>query len=140
MSERTTVKLNNKISHERDLRTWWRCALGAMIGILVAVGFAVAAKQHFNALEASARNVEMQRERHRLKSEQKRLILEREAAASPAQLEKMARNIGLQNLSVRQINHYNQMESHEPEIKDFALESAPKDAETKKMNAKIKNN
>jgi hypothetical protein len=50
----------------------------------------------------------MQRERARLKTEHKRLIFEREMATSPAQLETRARKMGLQNVSVGQINRFDE--------------------------------
>jgi cell division protein FtsL len=106
MNDKSIVRINNQVNHERDLRVWWRCVLGVVGGILVAAGFAFAAQHHFSAVQFSAQNVELQRERERLKTERKRLLLERETVASPAQLEKMARNIGLQNVSVRQINNF----------------------------------
>lgn len=104
MKGRQTLKIKNEIYHERDNRSLRRCILGVVAGILIACGFGFAAQQHFTAVEQSIRNVEMQRERERLKNEQKRLIFEREIAASPAQLEIRARKIGLQNVSALQIN------------------------------------
>lgn len=106
MNENTTLKIKNEIRHERDERHLRRCIAGVVAGILVAAGFAFAAQQHFSALQFSAQNVEMQRQRERLRVEQKRLIFEREMASSPEQLETRARKIGLQNVSVEQINRF----------------------------------
>lgn len=115
MNDNSTVIIKNKIRHEHDNRRLGRCVYGVIAGILIAAGFAFAAQQHFTAVEQSIRNVEMQRERERLKREQKRLIYEREMAASPAQLELRARKIGLQNVSVQQLNRFseNALESSE---------------------------
>ena len=110
MNDRTTLKIKNEIRHEHDNRSLGKCIFGVVAGILIAVGFAFAAQQHFTALEQSIRNVEMQRERERLKNEQKRLIYEREMAASPDQLELRARKIGLQNISVQQLNRFGEAE------------------------------
>ena len=106
MNDNSTLKIKNEIRHEHDNRRLGRCVFGVIAGILIAAGFAFAAQHHFSAVQFSAQNVELQRERERLKTERKRLLLERETVASPAQLEKMARNIGLQNVSVRQINNF----------------------------------
>jgi cell division protein FtsL len=111
MKDNSTLKIKNEIYHERDGRHLSRCVLGVIGGILIACGFAFAAHQHFSALQCSARNVEMQRERERLKTEHKRLIFEREMATSPSQLETRARKIGLQNLSVAQINRFDEIQS-----------------------------
>jgi preprotein translocase subunit SecF len=115
MNDNSTLIIKNEIRHEHDNRRLGRCVFGVIAGILIAAGFAFAAQQHFTALEQSIRNVEMQRERERLKREQKRLIFEREMAASPAQLEVRARKIGLQNVSVQQLNRFgeNVLESSE---------------------------
>ncbi|MDQ4121160.1 MAG: hypothetical protein M3209_06920 [Acidobacteriota bacterium] len=117
MNDDSTLKIKNKIRHEHDNRSLSRCVFGVLAGILIAAGFAFAAQQHFTAVEQSIRNVQMQKERERLKKEQKRLIYEREMAASPAQLEIRARKIGLQNISVEQLNRLgeNVLESSENE-------------------------
>jgi cell division protein FtsL len=77
---------------------------GLAIGIVLVGGFAAAAQQHFAAHQHSVRNVELQRERDRLRNERQRLLLKREAALSPAQLEKKAQKIGMRTPSAEQIN------------------------------------
>ncbi len=104
MRDRTTLKIKNQVEQEHDHSIWWRCLCGLIVGIFVVGGFAFAAQQHFAAIENSAKNVELQRQREKLKNERQRLLLEREAALSPSHLEKLARNIGLQNVSFRQID------------------------------------
>jgi hypothetical protein len=124
MNDKPTLKIKNEIYHERDARHLSRCALSVIGGILIVCGFAFAAQQHFSAVQCSARNVEMQRERARLKTEQKRLIFEREMATSPAQLEMRARKIGLQNVSVGQINRLDEVQLRaSDEISAFQTES-----------------
>lgn len=115
MKDNSTLKIKNEIKHECDTRVWWRCVIGAIGGLLVATGFAFAAQQHFSAVETSAENVRMQKELNRLRSEQKRLIFEREMAASPSQLEARARKIGLQNISAEQINGMDEADFHSSE-------------------------
>lgn len=110
MNDNSTLKIKNEIRHEHDNRRLGRCVFGVIAGILIAAGFAFAAQQHFTALEQSRLNVEMQRQRERLKSEQKRLIYEREMAASPTQLEDRARKMGLQNVSAQQLNRLSETE------------------------------
>lgn len=115
MNDNSTRKIKNEIRHERDGRHLSQCIIAVIGGIFIACGFAFAAQQHFNAVQCSARNVEMQRERERLKTEHKRLIFEREMATSPAQLEKRARKIGLQNVNVAQINRFDEADSRASE-------------------------
>lgn len=110
MNDNLTLKIKNEIRHEHDNRRLGRCVFGVIAGILIAAGFAFAAQQHFTAVEQSMRNVQMQRERERLKNEQKRLIYEREMAASPTQLEDRAKKIGLQNVSAQQLNRFGEIE------------------------------
>ena len=88
---------------ERDLRQWWQCLSSVIVGITVVIGFAVAARQHFAAHEFSVENVKLQREREELKSEQKRLLLERETALSLDHLKQKAVKIGLQGVTANQI-------------------------------------
>jgi preprotein translocase subunit SecF len=130
MNDNSTLKIRNEIRHEHDNRRLGRCIFGVIAGILIATGFAFAAQQHFTALEQSMRNVEMQRERERLKNEQKRLIYEREMAASPDQLELRARKIGLQNVSVQQLNSLNQVE-----MKPLENAQAIQNRQTEKIEA-----
>ena len=102
--ERAAQKFNAPVTRERDLRLWWKCMGGLAIGIFMVGGFSIAAQQHFTAYQYSVRNVELQRERNRLRNEQNRLMLEREAALAPAQLEKKAFKIGMKTLTAEQIN------------------------------------
>ena len=127
MQDNSLLKIKNEIRHERDFRHLWRCVLGVFGGILIAVGFAFAAQQHFTALQCSVRNVEMQKELERLKKEQKRLIFEREMASSPAQLENRARRIGLQTIAAQQINRFDENE--------LAIIEPTENAQTRHNNA-----
>ena len=89
---------------ERDLRQWWRGLSSVIVGITVVIGFALAARQHFAAHEFSVENVKLQRECEQLKTEQKRLLLEREMALSLDRLKQKAVKIGLQGITVNQIS------------------------------------
>lgn len=104
IEQRSVKKFNGKVPRERDSRLWWQCVGGVAVGILLVVGFAIAAQRHFAAHECSLQNVELQRERDRLIAEQKRLLLERENALSLDELKKKAQKIGLQSLTAEQIN------------------------------------
>lgn len=102
--ERSAQRLNAKVPRERDLGLWWKCLGGLAIGILLVGAFASAVQQHFAAYQYSVRNVELQRERDRLRNERQRLLLEREAALAPAQLQKKAVRIGMKTPTAEQIH------------------------------------
>ena len=104
IEQRSVKKFNGAVPRERDTGQWWRCLLIIVIGITVVIGFAVAARQHFTACEFSVENVKLQLEREQLKSEQKRLLLEREMALSLDRLKQKAEKIGLQGITVNQIS------------------------------------
>lgn len=104
IEQRSVKKFNGAVPRERDTRLWWRCLLSVVIGITIVIGFALAAQQHFAAHEFSVENVKLQREREQLRTEQKRLLLEREIALSLDRLKQKAEKIGLQGLTVNQIS------------------------------------
>lgn len=58
---------------------------------------------HFAALRYGYQTETLRRERDRLLQEQKRFLLEREEAASPARLERAARQLGMQPMQPEQI-------------------------------------
>ncbi len=103
IEQRSVKKYNGAVPRERDLRQWWRGLSSIAVGIMVVLGFAVAARQHFTAHEFSVENVKLQRECEQLKNEQKRLLLEREMALSLDRLKQKAVKIGLQGITVNQI-------------------------------------
>lgn len=96
VEKRSAKTLNNQIERPRDLGLWWQCVAVVFVGILFIGGFGWAARRHFAAVEVSAQNAEMQRERERLRVERQKLLSERETVLSPAELEKKALKIGLQ--------------------------------------------
>jgi cell division protein FtsL len=97
-------KYNGEVRRERDWRLWWQCVGALAIGLLLVGGFSAAAQQHFSAHRQSIENVVLERERDKLRDEQKRLILEREAALSLEELKKKARLLGMQEIRARQID------------------------------------
>lgn len=104
INQRSAKNLNGTVRRERDSRFWRRCLCCVLIGTVIVAGFALAVQQHFAAHQYSVQNVELHRERERLKTEQKRLLLERETVASLDRLKQRAEKIGLQELEVNQIN------------------------------------
>lgn len=99
-----STQKNFTITRERDRRAFSRLALLLMCGLVLTGGFVFAAGQHFAAVRYGYQSEELRRERARLLEEQRRLLLEREAATSPTRLERAARDIGLQPVQAAQVN------------------------------------
>lgn len=94
---------NTKIRREHDPRSARRRSL-LLIGCLVlAAGFVFAVRQQIVAVELGYRTEALKRERERLIEERRRLMLELQAHSSPAHLERVAREIGMQPTSAVQI-------------------------------------
>ena len=94
---------NYDVRRERDRASHRRLALLLVCCVLLAVGFVVAARQQFAAVQYGYRSEELRRERERLLEEQRRLRLALEENSSPAQLERAAREMGLRPARAAQI-------------------------------------
>jgi hypothetical protein len=94
---------NSRIHRERDFSALSRLALLLFLGLALTGGFLFAARQHFAALEYGYKSEELRREQQRLLAEQRRLMLAKEEASSPARLEPAARKIGLLPISPGQV-------------------------------------
>jgi cell division protein FtsL len=101
---RVPINQKNYVVHrERDLGVLTRLALLLVCGLVLAGGFVYAAGQHFTAVDYGYKSEKLRREREQLLEEQQRLLLAREEAASPAQLESAAREIGMQPIQPAQL-------------------------------------
>ncbi len=97
MMRRTPLQHHNyPIHRERDRRALKRQSLLLGCGLLLVVGFVIAARLQVTATQYGYKSEELRRERARLLEEQQRLLLALEETASPAQLERAARKLGLQ--------------------------------------------
>jgi len=95
---------NALVARERDRRAPMRLALLLLCGLALAGGFVYAGGQHFAALGFGYQTEDLRRVREQLAEGQRRLLLEREAAASPARLERAARQLGMQPIQAAQID------------------------------------
>jgi len=99
-----TKQRNTLIKRERDQNLVIRLGLLLVCGLTLAVGFVYAAGQHFESLKLGYQTEDLRRVRDRLEAEQRRFILAHEAAASPARLERAARQLGMQPMQASQID------------------------------------
>ncbi len=94
---------NSTIHRERDSRALSRLAMLLFCGLLLSGGFVFAAQQHFAAVRYGYQSEKLRSERDQLLEQQRRLLLEREQASSPARLESAARELGMQAVRPEQI-------------------------------------
>lgn len=95
---------NFTVHRERDMRALSRLALLLACGLILAGGFVYAAGQHFAAVQYGYKSETLRLEHAQLLEEQRRLMLEREQAATPEHLGAAARGIGMQSIQPAQIN------------------------------------
>lgn len=102
-----------------------RLGLLLFCGLGLASGFVYAGRQHFTALGYGYKTQELRRERDRLAEEQRRYLLEREAAASPIHLEQAAKRLGMQPLQAAQIDPLRQAKTNDmrDETRSIVLKS-----------------
>jgi len=95
---------NAPLVRERDQWALVRLALLLLCGLFLAGGFVYAGVQHFAALNLGYQTENQRKIREEQIEQQRRLLLEREAAASPARLERAARRLGMQPMQAAQID------------------------------------
>ena len=115
---------NFVVRRERDRRALMRLVLLLFCGLVLSGGFVFAAGQRFSAVRYGYRSEELRRERARLLEEQRRLILAREQATSPARLESAARAIGMQPVRPSQVETGAARESAQSSPTALAVSSA----------------
>lgn len=95
---------NTLVKRERDPRALTRLALLLLCGLFLAGGFIYAGGRHFAALRLGYETERLRNALNAAREDQRRLTLEREAAASPARLELAARKLGMQPMQPGQID------------------------------------
>ncbi len=101
---------NAIIKPEKDKSAVARLGLLLLGGLVLAGGFVYAGGKHFAALRLGYQTEKLRVALENAREEQRRLLLEREAAASPARLELAARKLGMQPLQPAQIDPLKQIE------------------------------
>ena len=95
---------NTLVKRELDPRSLTRLGLLLFCGLLLATGFVYAGGRHFSALRLGYETEKLRNALNSAREEQRRLLMEREAAASPAKLELAARRLGMQPMQPAQID------------------------------------
>lgn len=92
-----------------------RLALLLLCGLVLTGGFLYAGGLHFAALRYGYQTETLRRQREQLLEEQRRFLLERESAASPARLERAARQLGMQPIQPGQMDPLRAARNRSPE-------------------------
>lgn len=95
---------NARFVRENERASFLRLGLLLVCGLGLAGGFVYAGRQHFAALKYGYETESLRRERDQLADQQRRFLLQREAAASPVRLERAAKQLGMQPLQPAQID------------------------------------
>lgn len=103
---------NAPIARAQDGDALLRLVFLLVVGLGLASGFVYAGRQHFAALRFGYQTESLRRERDQLMEEQRRLILQREEAASPVKLEQAAKRLGMQSIQPAQIDPLRQVTSN----------------------------
>ena len=123
MIRRVPSKQRNSLIHrERDRGLIRKLVALLVCGLVISSGFVYAARQHFAALQLGYESENLRRERQQLLEEQRRLLLDREEAASPVKLERAARQLGMQPVSPSQVAPARE---HSPSAKEESKPSGP---------------
>jgi len=105
-------------------------------GLMLAGGFVYAGGQHFAALRQGYETENLRKVRNELAEDQRRYLLEREAAASPARLERAARELGMQPMQAEQLDPLKRTVKAPPATEPPAA-SANAGAPSKNVQAKV---
>lgn len=103
MKKGKLIPKNNKVKREQDPIPWRYCLLTLVCGLLLVVGFFWAARQHFSAMDFGIKNAKLRQQKENLEAEQRLLDRNREVSLSPAEIKKVAKKIGLQDLTAESI-------------------------------------
>lgn len=88
---------------EREPLPWRYCLSASLCGLILATGFFYAARQHFFSMDYGIRNSALRGRIDELRSRNRRLLLTREIALTPAEIKSAARKIGLRKMTANNI-------------------------------------
>jgi cell division protein FtsL len=124
---------NTLVKRERDPRALTRLAMLLLCGLCLAGGFIYAGGRHFAALRLGYETEKLRNGLNSAREDQRRLLLEREAATSPARLEVAARKLGMQPMQAAQIDPIKQRQDVS-NLKPVAETRTPAKADAKRKS------
>ena len=95
---------NAPVARERDRGALKRFLFLLACGLVLAGGFVYAGGRHFAALRLGYQTEKLRNALTEAREEQHRLTVQKEIAASPARLERAARQLGMQPMQAAQID------------------------------------
>ena len=95
---------NAPVVRERDRGALKRFLFLLACGLVLAGGFVYAGGRHFAALRLGYQTEKLRNELTEAREEQRRLTVQKEIAASPARLERAARQLGMQPMQAAQLD------------------------------------
>ena len=95
-----------KIARERDPMPWRYCFLTLVCGLVLAVGFFFAARQHFSSMDYGMKNSKLRKQKDELEAARRQLLLNKEISLSPSEIKKAAKKIGLTDMTAANIETF----------------------------------
>ena len=123
---------NTPVVAHVDSRSIVRLAALLLCGLAIAGGFLYAGGRHFAALKLGYETEKLRTQLDTEREQQRRLLVEREAAASPARLERAARQLGMQPMLPSQIEPVKPASSEASPPSSSANQKATRMAERKR--------
>ena len=99
-------KSYKKITRESDPMPWRYCFLTLVCGLVLAVGFFFAARQHFSSMDYGMKNSKLRKQKDELEAAQRQLLLNKEISLSPSEIKKSAKKIGLTDMTAANIEAF----------------------------------
>jgi hypothetical protein len=106
MPKKKQSSKNKTQTVKRDPIPWRYCILTLCCGLILAVGFFLAARSHFSSIDYGIKNSKLRKQIEELEADKRRLILSKEIALSPAEIKKAAKKIGLTEMTASNIEVY----------------------------------
>ncbi|MEP7213723.1 MAG: hypothetical protein ABI791_11630 [Acidobacteriota bacterium] len=85
------------IARDTSSVSWGYFILTVVCACVVAAGFFLAARQHFNTIDYGFKNGRLRKQVDDLQTERRRLLLAREVSMSPAEIKRAAKNLGFRD-------------------------------------------
>ncbi len=106
----------------RDPIPWKYCLLTLTCGLVLVVGFFLAARQHFSSIDFGIKNSKLRKQIENLESDKRRYILAKEIAMSPAEIKKAAQKLGFREMSASNIEVYRSVNNAKEKLRTSLIE------------------